>query len=295
MRYTKGYLGCEQDFLEVTVFDNEDIEELNQYKDEKNVIISMSDLQYLSGFPHIERLIITSGKAPGNVSGILETKCDLRELKLDYEETEPFTDWCIDISKLYSLELLFSRSSSNFKGVSNSRSLKTLVVNNWYSDDLSQLKGSAIDTLSIGCGKLRFLTGIEKVPLVILSLSNLRYLTDISCVENIPLRILELDTCNQIKEIESILPPTLEYLMVYGKNRFRSGTFIKNYPKLKRVMLDVLIEDGDLSAFEKLESAVLLVDRRGYNRKNSQLPKSKYQYLIPSVPAWRYIYSRRNI
>ena len=295
MQYTNKYLSCELKFLEVAILDEDDLRHLSKYQNETNVIISITDLQFLTYFTQIERLIITSGKAPYNASLILELQQNLRELKLDYDETEPFTDWCIDISKLNNLEYLFSRSSYNFRGVANSKSLKTLIVHNWYSKDLSQLKDSSIDSLSIGCGNLKNLCGIEDVPLSVLSLSNLRNLTDITCIEKMPLKILEIDNCNNISCIQNISSPTLEYLMVYGKIRVQNALFIKNYSRIKRVMFDIMIEDGDLSVLDSLESAILLTDRRHFNRQNSQLPKASYKYIISSIPQWRYLYSNRKI
>lgn len=295
MRYIKQYISCEEVFLEVTVLDDDDISNLSQYQEEKNIMISLSDLQYLSNFFQVERLIITSGEAPKNFSEFLEMQKNLKELKLDFDETEPFTKWCVDVSKLSNLEYLFSRSSYNFKGISNSKSLKTLVVNKWYNENLIQLKHSSIDTLSIGNGVLRSLSGIEDMPLKILSLSNLSKLTDISIVQNLPLQILELDNCNHIACLEDISSDTLEYLMIYGKNKIYSGSFIKKFKQIKRIILGVVIEDGDLSVFDTLDSAILLTNCRHYNRNNSQLPKSACQYSIFSIPQWRYIYSNRHI
>ena len=128
------------------------------------------------------------------------------------------------------------------------------------------MKDSGIDTLRIGCGRLKCLDGIEQLPLLILSLSHLRFLTDIASVRESHIKILEIDSCNRIENIENLLPATLEYLMLYGKNRISSGAFINQYPQLKRVMLDVTIEDSDLSAFDTLDSAILLTDRRSYIR-----------------------------
>lgn len=295
MRYIKKYLSCEQDFLEVDIFDNDDLCQLSQYQNETNIIISMSNLHHLYAFTRVERLIITSGDAPDNLSQIIESQSNLRELKLDYDESEPFTKWCVDISRLNNLEYLFSRSSYNFRGIEGSKSLKTLIVHRWYNKDLSQLTGSSIDSLSIGCGNLNTLAGIEDVCLQVLSLSNLRNLTDVTSITGLPLKILELDNCNNISCFENISSPTLEYLMLYGKIRVQDVSFVKNYNAIKRVMLDIVIEDGDLSILDSLESAILLTDRRNFNRKNSQLPKASCKYTLPSIPNWRYIYSSRNI
>lgn len=214
MQYTNKYLSCELKFLDVVISDKDDARQLAQHQNETNVIISMTDLKYLSWFTQIERLIITAGEAPDDASLILKSIKNLRELKLDYDETEPFTKWCIDISVFNNLEYLFSRSSYNFRGAEKSKSLKTLIVHNWYSADLLQLKNSCIDTLRINCGKLTNLNGIENVPLLILSLSNLRGLTNIKNVEKLPLKILEIDNCNNILNLQSVSSTTLEYLMV---------------------------------------------------------------------------------
>lgn len=295
MEYVKRYLTAEYDFLHVAIYDEEDEQSLILYTDEKNVIIGINDLPYLSRFKAIERLIITSGEAPANASDILRTLHTLRELKLEYEETEPNTPWCLDISVCPRLAYLFSRSSYNFKRVSDSQSLKTLVVLNWYDEDLSRLKHASIDSFSICSGKLKTLKGIEDVPLVILSLSNLRNLTDISCVEKLPLKILEIENCNRVASLEEMSSDTIEYLMIYGKNKMTSGWFIQRFKQLKRVMLDIAIEDGDLSAFDGLEKAVILTDRKHFNRTNAQLPKSECPYRIETIPTWRYIYSSRYI
>ena len=107
--------------------------------------------------------------------------------------------------------------------------------------------------------------------------------------------MLELDHCNQINSLEELSSNTLEYLMIYGKNRVRSANFILNFKNLKRVMFDILIEDGDLSDLDNLEHAVILTDKRHFNRTNSQLPKATQKYIIENIPQWRYIYSDRML
>ena len=219
----------------------------------------------------------------------------LKALKIDYEEVQPSTDWCIDISVFPKLEYLFSRSSYNFCGIFLSESLKTLKVMKWYEKDLKRLRGASIDSLCICGGMLQSLVGIEDLPIQILSLSNLRNLKDISSAKTIPLKILELESCNQISSFESFSSKTLEYLMVSGKNKVQSGSFISNFKRLKRVILDIIIEDGDLSFFDNLEHAVILTNKRAFNRTNSKLPKSEKSYIIKTIPEWRYIYSDRSI
>lgn len=295
MRHTLKYLNGENNYLEIDESDETICQNDTQIAFEKNIAISLSVIEKISIFPDVERLIITAGSVTKNISAILKTLPKLRELKLDYDETEGFTEWCVDISSLSSLEFLFSRSSYNFKGISNSKSLKTLIVHNWYGENLEPLKSSSIDTLSINSGQLRNLFGIEYIPLKILSLSYLPNLSDVSSLVKTQLIILEIDKCNKITDIENSLPSTLEYLMFYGNNKVRSVTFINKLKALKRVMLDILISNGDLSPLDFLESAVILTDRRHYNRKNKQLPKSENKFTVSSIPEWRYLYWNRRI
>ena len=295
MRYIDKYLSGEYPFLEVTVYDEEDVACLTNYKDEKNILISLEYIQYLSYFPKVERLILTSGYVTNDSHESFKALKYLRELKLDYDEDEPSTPWCIDVSVFPKLEYLFSRSSYNFCGISLSETLKTLKVVKWYERDLSRLEGSSLDSLCICSGRLQTLTGIENSSIQLLSLSNLKNLKDISSAEMIPLKILELESCNQIPSLENFSSDTLEYLMVYGKNKVQSGSFILKFKQLKRVMLNVIIEDGDLSFFDSLDHAVILTDKRTFNRTNSRLPKSPNKYVINTIPEWRYIFSDRNI
>ena len=295
MRYVDRYLSSEYSFLEVTVYDDEDVALLLEYQNEKNILISLEFIQYLSYFPNAERLILTSGNVTKKSHEVFKTLKYLKELKLDYDEDEPSTPWCIDISVFPRLEYLFSRSSYNFCGISKSKSLKTLKVVKWHEKDLKQLKEGTLDSLCICGGKLQTLSGIGESSIQALSLSNLKNLKDISHIENIPLKILELDSCNQIPSLEEFSSSSLEYLMVYGKNRVQSGSFILNFKNIKRLMLDIIIEDGDLSFFDNLEHVVILTDKRFFNRTNSNLPKSTSKYTIKTIPNWRYIFSDRNL
>lgn len=296
MRYVDKYLGdTTYSFLEVTIYDSQDIQSLSNYKNEKNILISAEYLNYLPYFTKTERLIITSGEMPDNSYDILKTQQELRALKIDYDETDPSTLWCINISAFPKLEYLFSRSSYNFCGIASSKSLRTLIVQKWYDENLLSLKNSFVDSLCIYGGKLKTLEGIDDSPINILSLSNLRNLKSISQIEKLPLKMLELDHCNQINSLEELSSNTLEYLMIYGKNRVRSANFILNFKNLKRVMFDILIEDGDLSDLDNLEHAVILTDKRHFNRTNSQLPKATQKYIIENIPQWRYIYSDRML
>lgn len=294
MRYVKKWIGdSEYEFLEVVVYDVEDMKELSKFTHAKNVIVSLDFIEFLDNFTQIEKLIITPGQLSVGVYNVLKKMTSLKSLKIDYEEDKPLSDWCIDLSVFPALEYVFSRSSYNFCNIPSS--LRTLIVMKWYDVDLSLLYNSSIDSLCVWGGKLKTLKGIEHTPIQILSLGNLRYLKDISHIEMMPLKILEIDSCNQIISLENLSSDTLEYLMVYGKNKVQKGSFVKNFKNLKRIILDIFIEDGDLSSFDSLEQAVILTDKRAFNRNNAQLPKASYGYMLKNIPEWRYIYYNRNI
>ena len=296
MQYVKKWIAdSEYIFLEVIIYDEQDIEELSNYTSEKNVIISLDNIKFLKSFNQIEKLIITSGQPSYDMDSVFRDMTYLRSLKIDYEEVDPSTNWCIDISVFPRLEYLFSRSSYNFCGVSDSKTLKTLIVMKWYQNDLLSLKNSSLDSLCIYGGRLKCLKGIEDTAIKILSLSNLRGLYDISWAKQLPLKILEIENCNKIIDFEEFYSEDLEYLMIYGKNQISSGNFILKYKNLKRILLDVMIIDGDLNSFDNLEHAVILTDKKHFNRKNKELPKSLTKYEIENIPDWRYIYSNRNI
>ncbi|MBQ7106791.1 MAG: hypothetical protein IJN93_04670 [Clostridia bacterium] len=296
MQYVKKWIAdSEYTFLEIAIHDLQDIEDISNYTHVKNVIVNLENIKFLESFKEIEKLIITSGMPFENMHDVLGKMTALKMLKIDYEETLANTDWCINISVFPKLEYLCARSSYNFCGISSSKSLKTLEVMKWYERDLIRLKKTSIDSLRIFSGKLQTLNGIENSSVQILSLSNLRFLTDISSAEGIPLKILELENCNQIPSLETFSSDTLEYLMVYGKNKVSNTNFISKLKSLKRIMFDIEIENGDLSPLDNLEHSVILTDKRKYNRINSKLPKSKERYAIKTIPEWRYIYSNRNI
>lgn len=288
MRYLDQYINnSPYSFLEVTVYDNDDIEALSRYRYEKNVMMDLCYLKYLPYFNCIERLILKSGEIPINPHTFFRGMSALKSLKLDYEETEADTQYCIDISPFPNLEYLFARSSYNFCGLANSKSLKTLVVGNWYEKDLSSIQNANLDTLNIFNGKLTSLRGIEKLPLLILSLSYQRKLTEISEVKQLPLKVLEIENCARIQNLEQLSSSTIECLSLIGNNKVASLEFLRQFPHLKRVMFDIQIEDGDLAILDQLEHAVILTDKRHFNRKYKQLPKTSKQYVLPEVPQWR--------
>lgn len=296
MRYLDRFIhNMQYSFLEIAVYDEDDVAELAKFKSETNIIMDLNYLCYLPLFPHVERLILRPGMISHTALADLKMLKELKALTLDYVETESGTDYCVDISVFPKLEYLFSRSSCNFCGVEHSKTLKTLIVGHWYQCDLCAIQHSKLDTLCIFSGNLSSLKGIEEIPLLILSIGYQKKLASVGDISHLPLKILEIDHCNKIKDLELLASHSIEYLMINGRNTVKSLAFLSNIKNLKRVMLDMQIENGDLAILDSLEKATIFTDKRHFNRKDTQLPKSAKQYLVFEIPEWRYLYNDRMI
>lgn len=295
MRYVERFVNHKkQSFLEISINDSDDVEELYKYAEESNIMVGMDNLECLLVFRSVKKLIITSGPIRCNPNLILEKLYNLEVLIIEYYESESGTEYTLDISALPRVEYLFSRSSLNFTNISDCKTLKSLSVFDWHDQDLSSLSRSNLDTLFICNGKLSSLNGIQELPLLILSLNYLRNLKCMDALIDSHIKILDIQHCNKVEGIQSSIPHSLEYLMCSGNNVFHDLSFLKQ-SSIKRILLDFDVEDGNLEILDSLEHAVVFTDKRKYNRKNSQLPKANDVYLLEQIPLWRYLYNDRKI
>ena len=154
MRYVERFVNnVKQSFLEISICDSDDVEELYKYAEESNIMVGMDHLECLLIFKSVKKLIITSGPISCNPYVILKELYDLEVLIIDYYESEYGTEYTLDISALPRVEYLFSRSSLNFTNISECKTLKSLIVFDWHEQDLSSLSRSNLDTLFICNGK----------------------------------------------------------------------------------------------------------------------------------------------
>ena len=169
------------------------------------------------------------------------------------------------------------------------------MIVKYAEQDLSPLRGCRLDTLCILSGKLRDLSGIEGLPLKILSISYcpIRKIEPVNGVST--LQCMEIEACGRIDDMELLASDSLEFLILLGRKKIPSLKFVRNLTSLRRIWLEWAVEDCDLSALDSLETAKLFTDKRGYNRKNKDLPKSSTPYDIPSIPRWRYYFADRTI
>ena len=290
MRYIDKIInGKKINFLELRIYDENDVAELKKYNTVYAISVSIEDLMYLSQFDNVRYLHVTSGEADSSRWNYVYALKDLKALVLDYEETDDFSEYSVDCSKLKSVEYIFSCSSLNIMNINCSSSLKTLIVENWYQENLTSFYECDIDTLCIFNGMLTSLDGIERLKhLKVLSLRNLKLdsIKELSMLSE--LRFFEIEQCKEIKDIEVLGNiKTLEYLIVKLDFGIESLTFINELIKLKCVVLDVKIKNGDLKPLQRLDDVKVLTNRKNYNVNIKDLPHSKHDFIIETIPEWR--------
>lgn len=281
--------------LELTVYDRKDVRELDLYSDVKTVCTSMEFAPFLSYFHGLENLILTAGQSsPAAKEGVYLQK-SIRSLIIDYDNEDSDDCYRINVAEFPNLECVFVRNIKNVQGVQMSASLKTLSVVNYSESDLSMIQGSNLDSLQILRGKVRSLAGIERLPLKMLSLGNIP-VKRIDCLNDLKkIQLLEIDRCSKIEDMESLANNSIEYLILLGSQSVSSLDFLFNLPNLKRILLEWTVRSGDLSLLDQLEKAVLFTDKKFYNRKDGDLPKTEKPYDITAVPMWRNIFSDRAL
>lgn len=114
MRKTeKTIAGQTKVVLEVSVFDDDDIEEIKlNFRKEPNISVSLSELEVLNLFENIELLVITGGIPTERGLEALYALKNLNTLVLDYEETDSDAE-SIDITRFGTLRHVVSWSNLN--------------------------------------------------------------------------------------------------------------------------------------------------------------------------------------
>ena len=197
----------------------------------------------------------------------------------------------LDYSKILGLEDLFVSNECDV-GYQIIPTLKKLSVAEYPGSDLKDLFCSKVlDTLEIASSKIRTLDGIETAPqMQCLYLENNRLLTDISRLSTISgtLRALRIRKCSRIRDF-SVLSQleNLEYLFLEGSNKLPSIDFITSLPKLKTLILNMEVEDGNLRPCLSLSYVHCSTIRRHYNTKSSELPKGTYHRGNENIELWR--------
>lgn len=273
----------QEDFLIIGYQDLEEIQQLGEveYPCVSLSLDALSCLPYLNGVTH---LILTPGVIQREELGFLQG-LKIKSLKLDYESFE-IDDWTVDLGNFPNLELVFARTQYCFRNVVGCRSLKTLIVGRWQTQDLENLQGSSLRALKIMSGKLRSLEYIKTLPMLrSLSLSNQRHLQDCTDLNRIALESLRLEACNQVDLTALPELDGVRMLALSGRKTLKSvNDVICRFPNLEWIFLDHRIENGDLSPLLMLKHVVIFTDCHHYSHKNCQLPKANEGFCSYTLP-----------
>lgn len=199
-----------------------------------------------------------------------------------------------DYSRIPGLEYL-SVSSPDNADLRDLPTLKTLRVSGSSCTNLEQLfTSSELDTLELQFSKIQSLDGIAAAPkMQCLYLVRNRSLADITALAQVKktLRVLRIQHCPKITDF-SVLEEleNLEYLFLEGSNVLPSLGFIRNLPKLKTLIANMKIEDGDLTPCLNLSYAHCGAIRRHYNLKDKELPRGEYFRGNENIELWRRIW-----
>jgi len=184
----------------------------------------------------------------------------------------------IDYSKIKGLvSLHVSFNSNNHKNYNRIDTLKTLSISQYPQKDLKGLFSSQIlDSLLIIISRIISLDGISqshRMQSVYLcynkSLKDINALADVKST----MRVLKIENCPKISDF-SVLNEliNLEVLILRGKNKIPSLSFISKLKKLKIFMFDMEIEDGDLTPCLSVDFVCCEKRRKYYNLKSTDLP-----------------------
>lgn len=195
------------------------------------------------------------------------------------------------INGLVELSVGINNGTLNYNKI---ETLKSLSANGFKGKkrDLTDLFCSReLDTLKlIGCG-MRSLNGIENShKMQCLYLHYNRSLENIEALDKVSgtLRALRIENCPQIKDF-SVLGclENLELLELSGNNILQNLDFLKRMKNLKTFVFNVHVLSGDLSPCLGLLYVYSEKNRKHYNLKDVDLPKSTYVRGNENIELWR--------
>lgn len=271
----------------------EHIDWINRNKWDKALVIA-EDISFLIHCPTLKHIDIIPSVTAGDhfdfsplyrLPQILSLWCATNYGKFDRQHSK------MDYSRVRGLEDLSvgTEYDVNYHMIPT---LRKLSATQYPGADLRELFCSReLDTLEMISSKIRTLDGIEAAPkMQCLYLEYNRLLSDISKLSEIreTLRALRIRKCPKNCDF-SVLSQleNLEYLFLEGSNKIPSLDFISSLPKLKTLILNMEVEDGDLRPCLRLSYAHCGTIRRHYNTKASELPKGKYYRGNENIEPWR--------
>ena len=271
----------------------EHIEFINIHKLDKAIIIA-ENLYFLTCCPSLKHLCIIPADTAGadfdysplyDMPEILSLTCATEYGKFLSYQTN------LDYSRINGLQSI-QINSGNHLCFEDIPTLRSLALSESTNINLNGLFSSKyLDTLSISTSKIRSLLGIEHATcLQCLYLSYNRSLCDIQQIESVAtsLRALRIEASPKIHDF-SVLKKlkNLEYLCLKGNNVLSSLCFLKELPKLKTLIFDMDVKDGDLTPCLDLGYVHCSKFRKHYNLKAEELPKTIFVHGNEGIDLWR--------
>ena len=172
------------------------------------------------------------------------------------------------------------RSGTGFQKVKDLELLKIFDCN---KEDLREYFCSEkMKYLMIYDSRLRNLDHIETAPnLKWVQLEDLKRLEDISALEHIAesVEALCISGCPKVKDF-SVLEKlvNLRHLELTGRNEIPSLSFLNQMPQIQTFLFSMNVLDGDLTPCMKIPYVYCERNRKHYNLKNKDLPRTVDEY-----------------
>lgn len=272
---------------------NEHIDFINRNKLEKAFIIA-ENIDFISMCPTLKhlRIVPADSSADDFDYSPLYKMPQIKSLQCStvYGFREEFSTR-IDCAKIKGLEDIHI-TNSGFENFNTVETLKGLSLSNYAKGDITEAFSSSIlDSLSIFQSKIVSLDGLQKSKkMQCLYLYYNRFLQDISALKKVKktLRALRIENCPKIKDF-SVLGEleNLELLELYGSNELPSLNFLKGTKNLKTFVFNMNVKDGDLTPCLNLSYVYSERNRKHYNLKDTELPKTQYVRGNETIEIWR--------
>lgn len=195
---------------------------------------------------------------------------------------------CERINGLQSIHIADAR----YENYNRVCTLKSLGLTKYAKKDISEAFESPIlDTLSIFQSKICTLDGIQHSQKIqCLYLYGNHNLNDLSALKNVKgtLKALRIENSPRITDFTVLGElENLELLQLSGTNELPNLRFLETMPKLKTLILGMVVVDGDISLCLNLSYVHLQRNRKHYNFKDSELPKGLYVRGNETIELWR--------
>jgi hypothetical protein len=265
----------------------EHIELINQYHLEKAIIIA-EDISFItrcSSLKYLKIILADTAVDKFDYSPLYDMPC-IRDLTcttayggpqehlhttIDYSKVKGLVNVAISgkghlnynlVDTLEELHISGDKTHHDLTSISNSQNLKRI----WF----------------LQCG-LKSLFGIERfTEIQDLSFDYMRSLCDISQLSHVAnsLRALSIENCPKITDFSVLYDlVNLEHLHLYGKNELPNLAFLNKMKKLKTFVFSMNVADSDLSPCLQIPYTSTCHNRKQYNLKDNDLPKS-----LPTEP-----------